>query len=148
MRWLGWTLACLLSAGSAFAEQDAEEPLDLEAILGTTAAKEDYVDVTKCILRHKIREVKVLDEKHIAFKVGRDEYYLVQLEKRCPGLNRQSTLMYETNSNRLCTRDSIRGRNGIGVASWTGPRCRIPSFQEITADQLALIKDTLYNKRR
>lgn len=148
MRWLAWAVVCLLGTGSAIAAQHAEEPLDLEAILGTTAAKEDYVDVTKCILRHKIRRVEVLDEKHIAFKVGRDKYYLVQLEKRCPGLNRQSTLIYEANSHRLCTRDSIRGRNGVGVAAWTGPRCRIPSFQEITEDQLTLIKDTLYNKRR
>jgi len=141
-------VVCLLGTGSAIAEQQAEEPLDLDAILGTTAGKEEYVEVTKCILRHKIRRVEVLDEKHVAFKVGRDKYYLVQLEKRCPGLNRQSTLIYETSSNRLCTRDSIRGRNGVGTAAWTGPRCRIPSFQEITEDQLALIKDTLYNKRR
>lgn len=145
---MAWAVVCLLGTGSAIAEQQAEEPLDLEAILGTTAAKEDYVEVTKCILRHKIRRVEVLDEKHIAFKVGRNKYYLVRLEKRCPGLNRQSTLVYETSSNRLCTRDSIRGRNGVGSAAWTGPRCRIPSFQEITEDQLALIKDTLYNKRR
>ncbi|MCZ6619772.1 MAG: hypothetical protein O7E57_16755, partial [Gammaproteobacteria bacterium] len=86
----------LLWAGVVFAEQkeveNKEQPLDLETILGTTAAKEDYVDVTKCISRHKIREVKVLDEKHLSFQVGRDKYYLVQLARRCPGLNRQSTV--------------------------------------------------------
>ncbi len=79
MRWLGWPVAWLLCAATAFS---AEEPLDLETILSTTAEKKDYVDVTKCISRHKIRQVKVLDEKHVSFQVGRDKYYLVQLAQR------------------------------------------------------------------
>ena len=144
MRWLAWPVAWLLCAATAFS---AEEPLDLETILNTTAEKKDYVDVTKCISRHKIREVKVIDEKHVSFQVGRDKYYLVQLARRCPGLNRQSTVSYETSGQRVCTRDSIRGLNGVGAGAWMGPPCRIPGFQEVTREQLALIKDTLQNRR-
>ena len=58
-------MVCLLSAGAAFVHpeesspataeeaadevEEQEEPLDLETILGSTIAKEDYVDVTKCL---------------------------------------------------------------------------------------------------
>ena len=83
---------CLLVACGTFASDKAEErdePLDLETILNSTAGKDEYVDVTKCLSRHKIREVKVLDEKHVAFRIGRDKYYLVQMNQRCPGCYRE-----------------------------------------------------------
>ena len=152
MRWLIWTMVCLsgVAAGIASAEGEVAEqdpPLDVETILRTTVDKEDYVDVTRCIPLHKIREVKVLDEKHIAFRMGRDKYYLVQMEQRCFGLRRGSQISYETNGATVCRSDSIRAVIEIGRTAQLGPSCRIPSFQEITREQMVLIRDTLRNKK-
>ena len=128
-------------------EAAEEVPLDLETILNSSAEKDDYVEVTRCIPRHKIREVKVLDEKHVTFQVGRDKYYLVQMERRCPGLRRNSTVSFETGGTRVCTSDRIRSVIDMGLTHRLGPACRIPGFQEITREQLVLIRDTLRNRR-
>ncbi len=138
MRWLAWSIVCLFGVGTAFVSAE---------ITSTTMDKEDYVDVTKCISRIKIRNVEVLDEKHVVFQTGRNQYYLVQMEQRCPGLYRGSKISYETNGSSVCTRDSIRAVIEFGSSARLGPFCRIPSFQEITREQLLLITDTLRNKK-
>ena len=128
-------------------EPAEDQPLDVETILSTTAAKEDYVDVAKCLPLHKIRRVKVLDEKHVAFEVGRDKVYLVVMDRRCPGLRPGSKISYETSGTTLCTRDDMRAVIEFGSSYQLGPFCRIPGFQEITKEQLVLIRDTLRNKK-
>lgn len=137
-------IVCLASGMLALAE---EQPLDVETILGTAADKEDYVDVAKCIPLHRIRSVEVLDERHVAFRISRDQFYLVQMKNRCPGLNRGSKVSYETRGSRVCALDSIRGVIEFGTASRFGPPCSIPGFQEITREQLVLITETLRNKK-
>ena len=156
MRWLAWPVVCLLclvamsalSAGKDDAEKPAEEPLDLETILNTTVDKEAYVDVSRCISRHKIRDVTIIDDKHVAFRISRDKYYLVVLAHRCPMLERDSTLSYETRGARVCVGDSLRGVIRYGTITRIGPACYIPGFQEITREQLVLIKDSVRGKRR
>ncbi len=120
-----------------------EAALDVETILSEAASSEDYVEDARCIQMARIRQVKALDERHVTFQVGRDNYYLVQLPHRCPGLRRNATVAYEsTNSMSLCKLDTIRAFFEHGSMR-LGPPCSIPGFQAITREQLALIKEAL-----
>ena len=101
-------------------------------------------DTPRCINTHRIRDSEVIDEQHVAFRVSRDEYYLVQFKRRCPGLRRGNPLYFETRMNRLCEHDVIRGSYSSGVASFEpGMPCAIPEFQKVTKEQIVMLKDAL-----
>ena len=122
-----------------------EDPLDVEDILSADPEAEDYVDSVRCLPVRRIRSATALDDRHIVFRVSRSEQYLVQLARRCPGLRRNDTLVYETTGGMsVCRNDSVRGTYGFGPGSrQLGPRCRIPEFQRITTEQLDLLRETL-----
>ena len=49
-----------------------------------------------------MRDTQVLDSRHVAFKMGRDEYYLVQFKKRCFGLRANRPVRLNMRNSRLC----------------------------------------------
>ncbi len=128
-------------------DQDSEA-LTVEEILKRDPQLEDYVDSPRCISSHRIRSVEVLDNKHVAFRTGTDEYYLVQFQHRCPGLSKSNPVLYETRTNRLCVLDTIRGSYGVFGDIEPGPPCSIPSFQGITRESLLALKDALKAERK
>ena len=126
-----------------------EEPLDVEDILSADPESEDYVKSVRCLPVRRIRSATALDDRHIVFRVNRSEQYLVQLARRCPGIRRNDTLVYETTGGMsVCRNDSVRGTYGFGPGSrQLGPRCRITEFQHITTEQLDLLRETLKQAR-
>ena len=56
----------------------------VEEILKRDPKISDYVDKERCINRNRIRQMQVLDEKHVSIQVSRDNFYLVQFKHRCP----------------------------------------------------------------
>lgn len=122
-----------------------EEPLDVEEILSAEPETEDYAKSMRCLQVRRIRSATALDDRHIVFSVSRSEQYLVQLARRCPGIRRNDTLVYETTGGMsVCRNDSVRGTFGFGPGSrQLGPRCRITEFQQITTEQLDLLRETL-----
>ena len=146
----------LLAAPAGYAQQepapaDADEsPMSVEEILTRDPDSEDYGEAPRCISTRQIRQVDVLDEKHIAFQISRDEYYLVQFERRCAGLRRGDPIIFEPGAGgRLCVLDSIRSTYDTGLGGITpGMRCGIDGFQSVTKEQLVLLKDTLKAERR
>lgn len=153
LRTTGWNtcwLALLLVAPLTLAaEQDAEQNEDaspsVEEILTREPDAEDYAKDERCIQTRRIRRTEVIDEKHIALHMGRDEYYIIQFEHRCPGLRPRQAVIFETSlSNRLCALDGIRATYNTGLGGYsTGPRCSVPGFQPVTKEQVVLLKDTL-----
>jgi hypothetical protein len=141
-----------LAAAVAFAAEtptgevsaDAVPSPEVDEILTQQADKEAYVDTPRCLRLHKIRNVKVIDERHVAFQTGRDEFYLVQMEYRCPGLERNATVAYSTNSSRVCQLDQLHAVIRYGpTTERLGPACSIPGFQAITREQLTVLRDSL-----
>ena len=121
----------------------------VEEILNRDPEVSDYVDKERCINRHRIRQMQVLDEKHVFIQVSRDNYYLVQFQHRCPGLRRGQPIMYETRSATLCVHDSLRTMERWGFGRMRpGVRCRIPGFESITKEQLVHLKDALKAEKR
>ena len=134
-----------LWAGAALAEEQPTLPAEVEALLSEPSAQSDYTEEERCLSIHRIREVEALDDRHVLFRMSRKAFYLVQLPHRCPGLRRNDPVAYETlNGMSVCTHDAIRGTYRFGPGdSRLGPPCAIPGFQEITVEQLALLRESL-----
>ncbi len=152
-----WVLSAFLTSGALAHAEEAESAagaeddavLTAEEILTRDPEAEDYVDENRCLRTNMIRSVDVIDDKHVAFRVGRSEYYLVQFENRCPGLRRGKPVMYEANAGRLCRLDGIRTLYESGLGGYRpGMRCAIPEFRSVTKEQLVLLKDALKAERR
>ena len=146
-------LGCVLAVfgAPAFAQADPvdEDTPTVEQLLKGEPQADDYVDEPRCIRSHAIRSTEVLDDKHVAFELSRKRFYLVQFERRCPGLQRDNPVFYESSGGRVCVHDTIRGSYATGVASFQpGMPCAIPSFTSVTKEELVLLKDALKAERR
>lgn len=149
----GFTLlALMLAAPSGYAEEemeptDADEPpMTVEEILKRDPSDDDYSQAERCVRTDQIRSIDVLDDKHIAFEVRRNQYYLVQFERRCLGLRRNSAVVFEPTGNRLCKLDGIRPIDDWGGVP--GAKCTINGFESVTKEQLVMLKETLQAERR
>jgi len=153
----GMMLLCLMLVGSSISASaaeteaaetsaDAAPALTVEEILNRDPQKSDYVETPRCISTNRIRGVQILDEKHVAFRMSRNEYMLVQFQHRCPGMRRGNTVIYETRTNRLCALDSLRTVSSFGDID-PGPPCPIPGFQSISKESLAALKEALKAER-
>ena len=130
------------------AEVPVDETDELDAIIAEILAgpaAEDEEDVTaNCVARSRIRRTEVLSERHVAFHMRGGEKYLVQFRRRCSGLRRNRPIRLEARSFQLCSMDSIQGSWDFGGygGSW-GPRCLIPNFVPVSAEQLEFIEEAL-----
>jgi hypothetical protein len=137
------------AAGDAESASETVNPSrEVEEILNSNAAEDTYGDTPRCIAVRRIRSSTVLDDRHVALQVAGNSYYLVQFRNRCPQLERNSTISYETRTGQLCALDSIRAVLSYGGAPRMGPPCQIPGFQEVTREQLAAIGEELRERRR
>ncbi|HAL42737.1 MAG TPA: hypothetical protein DCP57_09860 [Gammaproteobacteria bacterium] len=145
-------LLCACSVASVVAETEeaatSEALPSVEAVLGRDPQQKDYQTEVRCISARSIRNTQVLDEQHVLFEVSRNRYYLVQFNNRCLGLRKNSPIRYFTQSNRLCKLDSIQSLQDLGFGRYEpGAKCFIPGFQEVTKDQVALLKENLKTAR-
>lgn len=157
---LAFLLVCLAATIVIAAEVDSNTPktaasdeavdLSVEEILRRDPEQKDYSKAPRCLQTRRIRSVDVIDDRHVAFRISRKEYYLVQFDHRCPGLRRGKPIIYEPGgSGRLCVLDGIRATydNGLGGLQ-PGMRCSINGFQSVSKEQLVLLKDALKVERR
>lgn len=129
-------------------ERVADQDLSAEEILTESTDIDSYGSAPRCINTQRIRAADVLDSRHVAFRISRDRYYLVQFQHRCPMLERNRPISYETRSMQLCRLDSIRGSTGTGGSMRPGPPCQIPGFREINREQMLLLREQLKEDRR
>ena len=141
----GLAFALLGAAEPSNPSNKAEAPPEVEAILSTPAEPSDYAAEERCVPIRNIREVKALDDRHVTFRVGRNDLYLVQFKHRCPSLRRNDPVAYESlNGISLCRQDFIRGFTRFGMGEGRlGPPCSIPGFQQISEEQLAMLRAAL-----
>jgi hypothetical protein len=153
----GWLVVASVAVLSAPAQDAADESsgdlpaspsAEVEEILSSNVDEETYGDAPRCIAVRRIRGSTVLDDRHVALQVSASSYYLVQFRSRCPQLERNSTISYETRTGQLCALDSIRAVMTFGGVPRMGPPCQIPGFQEVSREQLAAIGAELRERRR
>jgi hypothetical protein len=117
-----------------------EFPPEIQKLLTEPSEGETYTAPERCISTRSIRQTHILDDRHIVFESAGSNYHLVQFQRRCPRLQKHSTLIYETTDSRLCRLDMIRPSNGMHDIS---PPCSIPGFIPITREQMVLLRETI-----
>ena len=147
---------CVIGAADddAGAGDDASKQKDdLNAAIAEILAGPDdaaYVEPERCIIARRIDRTEVLSDRVVVFHMRGGEKYVVQFEHRCPGLRRNGLTRQERRSIHLCAHDTIQGLYDIsmsGAESW-GPRCFLPHFEPVTAEQVTFIKEALKSRRR
>lgn len=116
-------------------------------------ADSDYSDDTRCIDTSRMRHYDVLSGRFVVFEMRySDDIYLIQLEQKCPGLQKNDSLTFDIrngHSRRLCVNDHIKPLDG-NLSSQPGMRggnCRIPSLDRITTVQLLQLERGLASNR-
>lgn len=145
-----WLTCAVTHAETEVVEEGAAKNSgpSVEELLTRDPEAENYGDTKRCLNRRRIRQTQVLDEKHVSLQIGRDEYYLIQFRRRCPGLRRGGAVMFESRSSSLCALDSLRAMEDWGTQMRPGSPCSIPGFQSITKEELLYLKDALKAERR
>ena len=93
--------------------------------------------------RSRIRRTEVLSDRFVAFHMRGGDKFLVQFSRRCVGLRPRGPIRLESRSFQLCAMDSIQGRFSLGLGGSWGPRCLIPGFEPVSAEQLQFVQEAL-----
>lgn len=85
-----------------------------------------------CINTQRIRSVKIIDKRHILFRLSQKNYVVNQLPRTCHGLRRSSALQYSPISMRLCQVDTVRVIDNFSsyALAW-GPACGLGKFHVV-----------------
>ena len=90
-----------------------------------------------CIPLQRVDRTEVLDNRDIVFHMRGGDVFLNQLERDCPGLDREKRFMYEVKSAQLCKVDTISVLEDWGVGEARGFTCPLGPFQRVSEDELA-----------
>ena len=120
----GLTLA---SATTAQARTPAERLADFEAGFAHTG------EVERCLQLHRIRDTRVIDERHILFRTGVSRYYLNTLPQACGALTMDRGIAIDPRSTRLCDVDWITAIQGPPdhEGRFRGPGCGLGRFERV-----------------
>lgn len=135
---------CLACLGSPAATGEEDAPDDaaptVEEIL-TAEPEKAEVETTRCIGRRLYRNSWIIDRTTMLFSGRRDQYWVNTLRRPClrDVFRRQVMNFISRSSMHLCERDEVEFLDPGGLIQ-TGPRCRLGRFQEISADQAALLR--------
>jgi Family of unknown function (DUF6491) len=89
-----------------------------------------------CIIVSRIDETDAIDDQNIIFRMRDDEVYRNTLPRKCPGLERENRIAYESRGSRLCKIDTITVLEDIGVGFRPGFTCRLGEFVPLSPDEI------------
>src|SRR5262245_44002092 len=75
---------------------------------GLTQAASDPGQSLSCLKLSRIKDVDILDNEHIVFRTGLNDYYLNKLPYACNGLKINDAFLYRTSINEICDLDMIK----------------------------------------
>ena len=89
-----------------------------------------------CIIVSSIDETDALDDQNLVFKMRGDRIYKNHLPRRCPGLERENRIAYQTRGGRLCSIDTITVLEQSGIGFRNGFTCRLGEFVPMSPDEI------------
>ena len=134
---LGLSLA-LATGHPVLAQDDADEGQEKAA---TKADVFFDTEPDRCIPLNRVRRTEIIDDQTIVFYVSRNDAFINNLPRRCPGLRTNSRFMYEVNQSRLCETDWITVLERFGTTFSRGFNCRLGVFHPASAEIVASIKE-------
>ena len=129
-----------LVAGCATGGGEPNE--QLANVLETFDTDTEYAATERCLSTHRYDSVEVLDDRHLLFRRSPgDEVWLNTLRSRCPGLNRNDTLLFEQTGSQLCNLDTAEVVDRFLFWQRTGPVCSLGQFHQLTEAQASLLRE-------
>ena len=89
-----------------------------------------------CIVVSSIDETDALDDQNLIFRMRGDRVFRNHLPRRCPGLERENRIAYQTRGGRLCSIDTITVLEESGVGFRNGFTCRLGEFVPMSPDEI------------
>jgi hypothetical protein len=133
-------LVALLATAAVLAETSPS----VDDVLSGKTNDGEYTSTKRCLRSDSIVRARPLNDRYIVFETGRTERWLAKLTQPCPQLRPDAKLMYETRNDLICEWDDVRVMFDNGLAAPTlGPRCQLPSFQQITQQQVDALRQAL-----
>jgi len=113
-------LAALALAGFGWSTALADDPPD---------------DAERCIQLIRLDSIDILNDRHILFNMRGHDIYLNELPRSCPGLRRDSTIMYRTSLDKLCDIDVITILEPLGGGLRPTSSCGLGKFHPISKER-------------
>jgi hypothetical protein len=112
----------------------------LPLLAATSAAGQDdgAFDRTPrdCIVVQSIDDTDAIDDQNIIFRMRGNKVYRNHLPRKCPGLERENRIAYETRTSRLCSIDTITVLEDFGVGFRPGFTCRLGEFVPLSPAEI------------
>jgi hypothetical protein len=89
-----------------------------------------------CIVVQSIDETEAVDDQNIIFRMRGSTVYRNHLPRKCPGLERENRIAYETRSSRLCSIDTITVLEDFGASLRPGFTCRLGEFVPLSPAEI------------
>ena len=109
-------LAPMVATATAFAQAGQDE----EAAFDRTPHD--------CVIVSRIDQTEAIDDQNILFRMRGNQVFRNTLPRKCPGLERENRIAYQTVSARLCSIDTITVLEDFGVGLRPGFTCRLGQF--------------------
>ncbi|MCL9999058.1 MAG: hypothetical protein NBV68_06725 [Erythrobacter sp.] len=84
-----------------------------------------------CVDRSQVRHTVVRSDRVIDFEMNGGKVYRSTLPSRCPGLEWDRAITYETSINQLCTQQIVYSLQRIGNSLQRGAGCSLGEFVPI-----------------
>jgi len=120
-------LAALLVAAPAFAAQ-SELP-------------------ERCLQLSRLDSTEVLSNQQILFETKNHNLYLNTLPYPCPGLRKDSTLMFRTSIDLVCDVDIVTILDHYGWGMQPGASCGLGKFEPVDAGEVQQLKEAARAKK-
>ena len=102
---------------------------------------ERSVEPLRCVQLSRIDSVDVLSNRQIVFKLDGNQYYVNTLPYPCPGLRRNTPIMYRTSIDQLCSVDVVTVLQSMGGGAMPGASCGLGMFEPIDKDELDALRE-------
>jgi len=128
------TWALLAAAGAVVADDESGD-----GDRGDTA--EVAAGAETCVPLQAIKRTEIVDDRTVLFYMRGGAVFVNRLPRRCAGLKRADSFMYETSLSQLCNVDLITVLRRFGPGFSRGPSCGLGLFEPITDEGLALLRE-------
>jgi hypothetical protein len=132
------------------APQEAAQPGAVEAGAVEEGAAEQAAAAVfdrtpqKCIVVQQIDQTEAIDDQNLIFYMRGSRVYRSHLPRKCPNLERENRIGYETRGGRLCTTDLITVLEQFGTTLHRGFTCRLGEFVPLSPEE---VEDIDFRKR-
>jgi len=89
-----------------------------------------------CLITQSIDQTDAIDDQNIIFYMRGSKVYRNHLPRKCPGLERENRIGYQTHSSRLCSIDQITVLEDLGGTFRPGFTCRLGEFVPMSAAEV------------